>query len=134
MPRVLIASDNYDAALDLEAELNGAGLDVVAVETTARSTLDAANREHPTVALVNSMLRSGSGEPVAGKLLSMGVDVLLTTGNGAQFRGLRKLGNFMCLRRPFDVHRAVLALRRLEKQHRRAPSPALRTRAQRAAE
>jgi len=111
--RVLVASDDYDAAVDLEADLQADGVEVVGVETTARSALSAAKRERPEVAVVNSMLRSGPAIVLAERLLELGIGVVIATGNSDEFQSLAAQPKLACVERPVTAGRARSAARRV---------------------
>ena len=111
--RVLVASDDYDAAIDLEADLEADGMEVVGIETTARSALSVAKKEHPQAAVMNSMLRSGPAAALARRLLDLGIGVVIATGNSDEFRSLADRPKLACVRRPLDAVDAKSALRRV---------------------
>jgi DNA-binding response OmpR family regulator len=111
MLKAVIVEDEALIALDLEAELQGFGIDVLGMARTADEALELARRCRPDLAIVDLMLNGrAKGAQIADALRAQGAKVLMVTGaDAAQARA----NGHAFLSKPWnrdDLARAIGAL------------------------
>ena len=78
--RVLIGDDDYLIAAQLASDLRSTGEEIIGPSHTLQNTLALAEREHPTVAILDIRLGRDDVGPVAQELSKRGVPFIFYTG------------------------------------------------------
>ena len=108
--RILVVEDEGLVALEIETFLAGAGHDIVGTAAHRASALALARAERPDLALVDVRLANGdNGLDLAAELTTLGVPVLLATGNCPP-AALGRAVALGCLHKPFDEHQLLAAV------------------------
>lgn len=82
-PRVLVTEDNILIALDLEAQLEAMGCQVVGIAVTADAAIEIARNEKPKLAIVDLKLANGSRGQDAARVLrvELGIPSIILSGS-----------------------------------------------------
>jgi DNA-binding response OmpR family regulator len=109
--RVLIVEDEAVIAYALRDCLEVAGVQVVGLAATEATARHLSARERPDAAVVDVMLREGSGLDLARSLVEQGTTVLFATGNAEDSIARCGLQNVAYVSKPYDMRSIGTALR-----------------------